>query len=88
MGKKRAISIRRLAERLIETHPDMFTEDFEENKRLVSEVVDFPSKTTRNKVAGYIHRLKRRESTAPLPIMPAVSVRPSLPRRRRGRRRR
>ena len=84
MGKKRAISIRRLAERLLKNNPDIFTENFEENKRLVGEVVTFPSKHIRNQVAGYIQRLKKRESTPLLTQMPAPSVRPSFPRRRRG----
>jgi small subunit ribosomal protein S17e len=87
MGKKRAMSIRRLAERLIETHPDMFTEDFEENKKLVSEVVNFPSKAIRNKVAGYIRRLKMRKSKTPLPAPTAVTEPPRFSRRGRGRRR-
>ncbi len=54
MGKKRAVSVRRIGETLIKLHPNLFTSDFEENKRLVSEMVQFPSRATRNKVAGYI----------------------------------
>ena len=86
MGKKRAISVRRIAEKLIEKHPDMFTDNFEENKRLVSKVIDFPHKTIRNEVAGYIQRIKTKKLIMPRPIVPTVSVRPDVSRRRRGRR--
>lgn len=32
----------------------MFTEDFEQNKRIVDEVVKIDSKEVKNQVAGYI----------------------------------
>ena len=54
MGKKRAVSVRRIAEILTTHHPNVFTSDFEENKRLISEMMDLPSKSTRNKIAGHI----------------------------------
>ncbi len=87
MGKKRAVSIRRLAEKLIKTYPDSFTDSFEENKKLVGELIDSPSKSVRNKVAGYILRLKRRKLETPLPTIPSVTEQPSSRRRRRRRRR-
>jgi small subunit ribosomal protein S17e len=86
MGKKRAISVRRIAEKLLEKYPDMFTDNFEENKGLVSKVLDLPTKTIRNEVAGYIQRLKKRALIMPLPIVPTAPVRPNFSRRRRGRR--
>jgi small subunit ribosomal protein S17e len=85
MGKKRAISVRRMAEKLIERYPEMFTDDFEENKQAVSKVLEVPSKTIRNEVAGYIQSLKKRKGIMPLPIVPTPSVRPTFSRRRRGR---
>ncbi len=42
-------------------HHDKFGTDFEANKRLVSELAPEIQKTTRNKVAGYISRLRRIE---------------------------
>ena len=86
MGKKRAISVRRIAEKLLEKYPDMFTDNFEENKGLVSKVLDLPTKTIRNEVAGYIQRLKKRALIMPLPIVPTAPVRSNFSRRRRGRR--
>ena len=86
MGKKRAISIRRIAEKLIERNPEMFSENFEENKQAVSQLLEGPSKTVRNEVAGYIQRLKKQKGRLPLPIVQTPSVRPTFSRRRRGRR--
>ncbi len=86
MGKKRAISVRRISEKLIEKYPDMFTDNFEENKRLVSELIDVPPKTLRNEVAGYVVRIKKKKLIMPRAPVPTVSVRPDVSRRRRGRR--
>ncbi len=38
-----------------------FSEDFEENKRIIEKVTNIDSKTVRNRVAGYITRIIRRE---------------------------
>ena len=57
MGKKRATSVRRIGETLIKLHPNSFTSDFEENKKIISDMVQFPSISARNKVAGYITRV-------------------------------
>jgi len=54
LGKKRAVSIRRIAEILTKHNPKGFTTDFDENKRLICEMMYIPSKKMRNKIAGYI----------------------------------
>ncbi len=56
VGKKRAVSVRRIAETLAKLHNGSFSTDFEENKRIISEMTQFPSRAARNKVAGYITR--------------------------------
>ncbi len=88
MGKKRAISVRRIAEKLYEKYPGKFTDDFEENKKLVKEVIDIPTKTLRNEVAGYIQSIKSKRLIILRPSVPTDSERPNDSRRRRGRRRR
>lgn len=45
---------KRLAEEILKKYPNKFTTDFDENKKLVEEVVIISSKTLRNKLAGYI----------------------------------
>ena len=61
-------------------------DNFEENKRLVSELIDVPPKTLRNEVAGYVVRIKKKKLIMPRSPVPTVSVRPDVSRRRRGRR--
>jgi len=61
MGRVKPKFIKSLAEKLLEAYPDRFTESFEENKKTVAELADIPSKTVRNKVAGYITRLVKRQ---------------------------
>lgn len=63
MGRVKPKFIKSLAERLLEAYPDKFTDSFEHNKRVVAELADVPSKTVRNRIAGYITRLiKRRKA--------------------------
>ncbi len=40
-------------------HEDKFTEDFDENKLKVEELVDLNSKTMRNRIAGYVTKKVR-----------------------------
>lgn len=46
--------IKRIAMQLIERHPDLFTTDFEANKKAVNNIAIFRSKELRNRVVGYI----------------------------------
>lgn len=61
MGKRRTSSVSRIAIRLIRDYPERFTNNYDENKKVLDELIYFPSKVLRNKVAGYIVRLKRGE---------------------------
>jgi len=61
MGKRRTGSVSRISARLIKDYPDRFTNNHDENKKVLNELIYFPSKVLRNKVAGYIVRLKRGE---------------------------
>ena len=59
MGKVRIGVVKRTARKLIAMYPDLFTEDFEHNKRVVANLVETPSKKLRNQIAGYVTRLVR-----------------------------
>lgn len=61
MGRVKPKYIKSLAERLLQMYPDKFTDKFEDNKRAVAELAEIPSKAVRNKVAGYITRLVKRQ---------------------------
>ncbi len=60
MGRVKTKNIKRASKKLLEVYPDEFSEDFEANKKKVSELTTAQSKPLRNKVAGYIVAIKRR----------------------------
>jgi small subunit ribosomal protein S17e len=58
MGNIRPTYIKRVAIELVERFPERFTEDFDHNKKAVSELADFQGKALRNRVAGYVTRYR------------------------------
>lgn len=58
MGRVRQTYIKRLAKDLVDADPERFSEDFDENKEELKETEEFESKKLRNRVAGYIVRVK------------------------------
>ncbi|MDK2463521.1 MAG: 30S ribosomal protein S17e [Candidatus Korarchaeota archaeon] len=61
MGTVREKAIKRMAYKLVKQYPELWTTDFEHNKRILQRIADVRSKVYRNRVAGYITRLKKRE---------------------------
>ena len=59
MGRIKSQLIKRTSKELIEKCPDLFTKDFEHNKKILGHTL--PSKRMRNRIAGYIARLKKNE---------------------------
>lgn len=58
MGKIKTKLIKRTSQKLLNKEIE-FTEDFEKNKKILKDIN--PSKKTRNQIAGYIKRLKKKE---------------------------
>jgi small subunit ribosomal protein S17e len=58
LGKVRTETVKRAARELIERFPSKFTNEYEANKTAVNEVLKAPSKRLRNRIAGYVTRLK------------------------------
>jgi small subunit ribosomal protein S17e len=58
LGKVRTETVKRAARELIERFPEKFTNEYEANKAAVNEVMKAPSKRLRNRIAGYVTRLK------------------------------
>ncbi len=58
MGKIKSSTIKRVAEELIKKGIE-FTTDFEKNKKILDGLTE--SKKTRNQIAGYLVRLKKRQ---------------------------
>jgi len=61
MGRIKTKLIKRLTFQLLKDYKDIFTNDFEENKKLVEQYLTGTSKKIRNVVAGYATRLSKRK---------------------------
>jgi len=57
LGKVRPEHVKRISKELVERFPEKFTEDFENNKKLVDALTNINSKKLRNRVAGYTTQL-------------------------------
>jgi small subunit ribosomal protein S17e len=69
LGKVRIGKVKSVSNELVDKYGDVFTTDFETNKKLVYQYTDIQSKHLDNRVAGYVTRLlinqkKRAEAVA------------------------
>ena len=62
MGRIKTALVKRTAEKLIKETNHDFSSNFEENKKILAENQEMPSKKIRNKIAGYIARLKKKKN--------------------------
>jgi small subunit ribosomal protein S17e len=62
LGKVRTDTIKRTSRELIRRFPERFTGNFESDKEAVNELVTAQSKRMRNRIAGYVTRLKMVEA--------------------------
>ncbi len=63
MGKVRIAAVKKVARDLVTRYPDKFNTDFEANKKALNQLVEARTKRMRNRVIGYITRLKITEET-------------------------
>lgn len=56
--------MRRISTQLLERHPALFTENFQENKVKLDEVAIILSKQLKNQIAGYITILVKNQKKA------------------------
>jgi len=61
LGKVRTKIIKKTAKELLAAYPTMFTTNFEENKKVVNQLLNVYGKKLRNRIAGYISNLKKIE---------------------------
>ncbi|MFX0032682.1 MAG: 30S ribosomal protein S17e [Candidatus Hodarchaeota archaeon] len=62
MGKVRTFLIKNISKELINKYPDVFTTDFEKNKKLLDKYLEIDSKHLRNRISGYIVNLLKIKS--------------------------
>ena len=58
MGKVRIAAVKKVSRELLEKYPDRFTTNYEQNKVALSSLVDARTKRLRNRIVGYVTRLK------------------------------
>ena len=58
MGKVRTDTVKRTSREVLRRFPERFTGDFESDKQAVNDLVSTQSKRLRNRIAGYVTRLK------------------------------
>ena len=58
MGRIKTKLIKRITNELIEKHGNLVATTFNENKKVVDEKIDAPSKKLRNMITGYATRRK------------------------------
>jgi small subunit ribosomal protein S17e len=61
MGKVRPLFIKSAARDLVAKYPNYLSTDFEKNKAFLNQATLIQSKHVRNRLAGYICQLKKRE---------------------------
>jgi len=61
MGRIKTLLTKRLSFDAFDRYKDRLSEDFEENKKVISDVMPAGSKKVRNTVAGYVTRLMKKK---------------------------
>ena len=61
MGAVKPAFIKKTARELYEKYRELFTGDFDHNKKVVEKLIKAESKFVRNTIAGYITRLVNKE---------------------------
>ncbi|MFP4632103.1 MAG: 30S ribosomal protein S17e [Halobacteriota archaeon] len=51
--------VKNIASELMDRYPDVFDDDFDDNKQRVEELTNVESKTVRNRIAGYVTKHSR-----------------------------
>ena len=65
MGKIRSILIKNVSKELINKYPDIFSTNFDEDKKILDKYLEADSKRLKNRIAGYIVtllKIKNREN--------------------------
>ena len=58
MGKVRTDTVKRTSREVLRRFPERFSGDWESDKQAVNDLVSTQSKRLRNRIAGYVTRLK------------------------------
>ncbi len=59
MGRIKTTLIKRVSVEIFNENKDKISENYEDNKKFLNELIDIRSKKLRNAIAGYLTRLKK-----------------------------
>jgi small subunit ribosomal protein S17e len=62
MGRIKTTLIKRIGRELYEKHAGELTEDYAQNKEILSKFIEIKSKKLKNIVAGYVTNLKKQKT--------------------------
>ena len=62
MGRIKTTLIKRKTKELYKLHGEKFSTDFDQNKKVTNQYATVHSKKLRNVIAGYMSRLKKKET--------------------------
>jgi len=65
MGRIKSLMVKRASRQLMNQTPELFTQEFRHNKKVLGSTM--PSKSTRNKVAGYLARIVKMKNNPKAP---------------------
>jgi small subunit ribosomal protein S17e len=65
LGRIRGKWIKNVSKKLVERYPDKFSDDFNNNKKILTELKIIDEKLIRNKVAGYIISVVEKKKIKP-----------------------
>ena len=63
MGRIKSTFVKTSGMRIYEKGSDEFTENFDENKKIIEKFAKISSKRLRNSIAGYVTRLAKKNSS-------------------------
>jgi len=66
MGRIKTTLVKRVTNNMFSENANRFTTSFEENKAVVEQLANLPSKKIRNIIAGYATRLKKKQEATAL----------------------
>jgi len=62
MGRIKTTQIKRMGNKIYTLHKEKLKKTFDENKEVLPEIAEIPSKKLRNVLAGFITRMMNKES--------------------------
>lgn len=67
MGRVRTAAIKKFSKMIYQRYKDKFTSSFQDNKKILGELITVDSDKIRNQIAGYVTRLVKVAATVHVP---------------------